>query len=179
MPLEEEGAYLVVCRGDNLYASGLVLVSPLELEVQEDEVSGRVRVTVKDAAEDLYADDVHVKVIGSANEEFTSGETDLRGLFVADNIQGTSTVIAMAEEGRYAFFRGATSLQGAPVSPSDEPEASGETAPPDSLNGVLDSDEALRRNLFDMNSDLQEQQRGYYRQLLDNDRDGVEASEAY
>ncbi|MAG92463.1 MAG: hypothetical protein CMJ48_01750, partial [Planctomycetaceae bacterium] len=48
MPLKEEGAYLVVCRGENLYASGLVLVSPLELQIQEDAVSGRVRVTVKD-----------------------------------------------------------------------------------------------------------------------------------
>ena len=36
LPLKEEGAYLVVCRGDDLHASGLVLVTPLAVEVQED-----------------------------------------------------------------------------------------------------------------------------------------------
>ena len=36
LPLVKEGAYLVMIRGDNLYASGIVLVSPLELEVLEE-----------------------------------------------------------------------------------------------------------------------------------------------
>ena len=36
LPLKEEGAYLVVCRGDDLHASGLVLVTPLAVEVQAD-----------------------------------------------------------------------------------------------------------------------------------------------
>ena len=36
-------------RGDNLYASGIVLVSPLEMEVLEEPASGRVRITVRDA----------------------------------------------------------------------------------------------------------------------------------
>ena len=49
---KEEGAYLVVCRGDDLHASGLVLVTPLAVEVQEDAASGRVRTTVKDATTD-------------------------------------------------------------------------------------------------------------------------------
>ena len=48
LPLKDEGAYLVVCRGDDLHASGLVLITPLAVEVQEDAVSGRVRTTVKD-----------------------------------------------------------------------------------------------------------------------------------
>ncbi len=68
LPLKEEGAYLVVCRGENLYSSGLVLISPFTLEVQEDAVSGRVRVTVKNAVTEQYAGDVHVKTIGSAND---------------------------------------------------------------------------------------------------------------
>ena len=33
---KDEGAYLVVCRGDQQFASGLVLITPLELEVQHD-----------------------------------------------------------------------------------------------------------------------------------------------
>jgi hypothetical protein len=55
LPLKEEGAYLVVCRGGDLYASGLVLVSPLVLEVDEEASSGRVRATVRNLVEDRYA----------------------------------------------------------------------------------------------------------------------------
>ncbi|MCP4512049.1 MAG: hypothetical protein GY826_37235, partial [Fuerstiella sp.] len=73
LPLKEEGAYLVVCRGDNMYASGLILISPLTLSVQEDGTSGRVRVTVKDATENSFLDDVDVKVIGAGNDDFSSG----------------------------------------------------------------------------------------------------------
>jgi tetratricopeptide (TPR) repeat protein len=110
LPLKEEGAYLVVCRGDDLHASGLVLVSPLKVEVQEEAVSGRVRTTVKDDVKDQYLRNVHVKVIGARNDDFVSGATDLRGVFVADGIKGNSTVIAQVEPSRYAFFRGQTNL---------------------------------------------------------------------
>ena len=48
LDLEGEGAYLVICRGDDLFSSGLVLITPLDIEVQEDAVSGRVRVNVRD-----------------------------------------------------------------------------------------------------------------------------------
>ena len=44
LPLDTPGAYLVICRGDELFTSGLVLVSSLELSVREDPVSGRLRV---------------------------------------------------------------------------------------------------------------------------------------
>jgi hypothetical protein len=88
-----------------LYASGLVLLTPLAIEVQEDAVSGRVRATVKDQTTDKCAHDVHVKVIGSRNDDFVSGQTDLRGVFVADGIRGAVTVIAQAGPSRYAFYR--------------------------------------------------------------------------
>jgi hypothetical protein len=57
-----------------------------------------------------YVNNVNVRVIGSQNSDFVSGETDLRGVFVADGIHGKSTVIARAEGSRYAFFRGQTEL---------------------------------------------------------------------
>ena len=38
LPLAKEGAYLTMIRGDNLYASGIVLVTPLEMEVLEEAV---------------------------------------------------------------------------------------------------------------------------------------------
>ena len=128
LPLKEEGAYLVVCRGGDLYSSGLVLVSPLTVDVQEEASSGRVRVTVKNTVKDNYVSDVHVKAIGSRNDDFVSGQTDLRGVFVGDNLSGTSTVIAQAEGGRYAFFRGKQEL--GPMPHGAEHSAGAEPAQP-------------------------------------------------
>ena len=106
LPLTEEGAYLVICRGDNLFTSGLILITPLEIEVQEGTVSGRVRVNVRDVVAGKYQSKVHVKAVGSATGRFISGETDLRGIFIADGLRGTATVIARDAENRYAFYRG-------------------------------------------------------------------------
>src|SRR4029077_8029068 len=61
LPLTKEGAYLVMIRGDELYASGIVLVTPLELEVLEEAGSGRVRVRVRDAASKEPVPKVQVK----------------------------------------------------------------------------------------------------------------------
>ena len=114
LPLTKEGAYLVICRGDNLFTSGLILVTPLEIEVQEDTVSGRVRVNVRDAVMGNYLPKVHVKAVASADGRFISGETDLRGVFVADGMRGKSTIIARDQINRYAFYRG-TKWLGAPA----------------------------------------------------------------
>ena len=35
LPLDKEGAYLVVCRGDDLHTTGLILISPFQVEVQD------------------------------------------------------------------------------------------------------------------------------------------------
>ena len=110
LPLTEEGAYLVICRGDNLLASGLILITPLEIEVQEGTVSGRVRVNVRNVVAGKYQSKVHVKAVGSAAGRFITGETDLRGIFIADGLRGTATVIARDAENRYAFYRGTASL---------------------------------------------------------------------
>jgi len=175
LPLKEEGAYLVVCRGENLYASGLVLVSPLVLEIQEDVVSGRVRVTVKDDVKDQYTRDVHVKVIGTRNSDFTSGETDLRGIFVADAIGGQSTVIARAGDDRYAFYRGKKSLR-----PQDEKKKNGLPAAPQSQPKPTDANgNGLLKNIFNSNGSIQQEQRLNYKNLLDNTIKGVKAKGAF
>jgi len=153
LPIKDEGAWLVVCRGDDLHTSGLVLVSPLEVEIQEDERSGRIRTTVKDMAKDKYLSDIHVKVIGSENDEFVSGDTDLRGVFVADNILGTSTVIAQAEPGRYAFYRGTQYLGPQPQpNAAESPDAAAQPARGQPQSKGKDQ---LLQNLFDRNSDIQ------------------------
>ncbi len=188
LPLKDEGAYLIVCRGENLYASGLVLVSPLELTVEEDATSGRVRVSVKDASNDSFASDVHVNVIGSANANFVSGTTDLRGLMIADDIQGTSTVIAMRDSNRYAFYRGSIALQNRNTqSSAADPFGSvtgGElfgNAPAQMQSNVpaKPGRADLRSNLFNQNGIFQMEQKSNYEDLLNNSRSGVKSKEAY
>lgn len=102
---KDEGAYLVVCRGDQQFASGLVLITPLELEVQSDAASGEVRVAVKDAGTGQGVFDAQVKVIGGAMRQFVTGATDRRGVFVAQGISNRPTVIAQSGEKRLAFYR--------------------------------------------------------------------------
>jgi hypothetical protein len=109
LPVTEEGAYLAIVRGDNLFTSGLVLISPLKLEVKENQ-SGSVRVNVTDAATGKALADAEVKALGSNSQEVQSGTTDPRGVFEAGNISGTSTVIVKQGENRYAFHRGTAML---------------------------------------------------------------------
>jgi tetratricopeptide (TPR) repeat protein len=170
LPLKEEGAYLVVCRGENLHASGLVLVTPLAIEVQEDSISGRVRTTVKDLAADKYLRDVHVKVIGSSNSEFKSGSTDLRGVFVADDIRGTSTVIAQTDKSRYAFFRGETHLGKPPAARQAKPSVQAES---------IDNNADLLKGLKGKNFKFQQEQGKQLQQMYDSDMQGVEAQKAF
>ncbi|MGQ9575090.1 MAG: tetratricopeptide repeat protein [Thermoguttaceae bacterium] len=184
LPLRDEGAYLVVCRGEDLHASGLVLVTPLAVEVQEDVSSGRVRATVKDSFTGKYLNDVHVKVIGSRNTQFISGATDLRGVFIADGIKGTSTVIARAEPARYAFFRGQTDLVPEPprATPPAAAPAARPAAPPPPEKPPADK-KSLERELLEgvqmMNAERQQQQVEQLRQMYQRDQRGVEAQKAY
>ncbi len=175
LPLKEDGAYLVVCRGENLYASGLVLVTPLAVEVQEDAVSGQVRTTVKDRKADRYLRDVHVKAIGSRNDDFMSGETDLRGVFVADGIQGTSTVIAQAESSHYAFFRGKTEL--GPKALSKERKAEDKTPPPAEAAPASLKQQLLEGVQF-RNTLMQQEQVQQLEDMYQAPAKGVEASKA-
>ena len=103
LELTEPGAHLVVVRGGNLIASGMVLRSDLKLDVQESYDVGRVRVNVKQG--DAFVGDAHVKVVGSGDQRFQSGDTDLRGIAVADGIVGQATVIVQKGD-QFAFHRG-------------------------------------------------------------------------
>ncbi len=117
-PVKREGAYLVMVRGDDRYASGILLVSPLELQVLEEADSGRVRVTVRDARTKALVPKVQVKVIGSGNGSFFSGETDLRGVFVAEGVRGQVTAVARKGSNQYAFHRGTTPVGPPPAAPN-------------------------------------------------------------
>ncbi len=185
LPLKEEGAYLVVARGEDLHASGLVLVTPLAVEIQEDPVSGRVRTTVKDVKADHYVHNVQVKVIGSRNDDFVDGTTDLRGVFVADGIHGKSTVIARVEPSRYAFFRGKTDL----APPAPEPAASSVAAPAAAAYPAanappaqqpMSQEKALLQNVYDQNKSFQGQQQENLKRMYNPPPSkGVEINKAY
>ncbi|MDV6029297.1 MAG: tetratricopeptide repeat protein [Phycisphaera sp. RhM] len=188
LPLNEQGAYLVVGRSDSLYTSGLMVVSPLALTVEEDSVSGRVRVSVKDQTEDAFVGDVHVKVIGSANDQFVSGQTDLRGLFVADGIEGTSTVIAVGQNDQYAFHRGSVFLQQPrreelnrqPAQANDPFGAPADAQPQQPAAGQnVKGGKALLNNLFNQNDVFQQEQKMNIEGLMNNRREGVQSKEAY
>ncbi|MDB5352249.1 MAG: large extracellular alpha-helical protein [Planctomycetota bacterium] len=106
LPLAAEGAYLVMLRGDALYASGIVLVSPLALEVLEDDAAGRVRITVRDPQTGAFVPGAQVRIKGSDNDTFVAGETDLRGVYSTEGINGSVTAVVRTSAGRYSFYRG-------------------------------------------------------------------------
>jgi uncharacterized protein YfaS (alpha-2-macroglobulin family) len=179
LPLKDEGAYLVVCRGGDLHASGLALVTPLAVEIQEDAVSGRVRTTVKDVKSDSYVHNVQVKVIGSRNDDFVAGDTDLRGIFVADGIHGRSTVIARAEPSRYAFFRGQTELALPAPAAAPAPAPAAPQAAMPALKQPMSQEKQLLQGLEMQNKSFQGQQMENLKKIYQQAPKGVEIKAAY
>jgi hypothetical protein len=60
-----------------------------------------------------------VQLKGSEDYRFTVGKTDLRGIFIADQVEGAVTVIA-SHKGAYGLYRGSEELNGAPEPESDK-----------------------------------------------------------
>jgi tetratricopeptide (TPR) repeat protein len=176
LPLREEGAYLVVTRGEDLHTSGLVLVTPLVVEVQEEASSGRVRATVKNSVTETYTSDVHVKVIGTRNDKFKDGATDLRGVFVADGILGRATVIARAGTGQYAFHRGQQDLGPPPAQPGKQQAP---VAPSPAASEPGGAQQELLKEVFQGNRMIQEQKGKELQNLYDKKNFGVPAQQAF
>jgi hypothetical protein len=176
LPLKEAGAYLVVCRAEDLYSSGLVLVTPLAVEVQEEAESGRVRTTVKDVVKDRYVPEVQIKAIGSHNPDFVSGATDLRGVFVADGIAGRSTIIARADAG-YAFYRGKDLLGSVHDAPNPPPGQAPAQKP--QMRQEFDNEAQLLDNLRNSNRAINDSQQNKLKNLYENSKKGIDAKSAY
>ncbi len=172
LPMKDEGAYLVIARGDDLFTSGLVLITALKLDVREDANAGSVRVNVLSAADGKYVADAEVKAIASGSADIQSGQTDPRGIFQAGNLQGTATVIVRQGENRFAFPRGNTVLKPAaaasggfpvtPTTPRRRVELNGQILPEDfeppqipHTNGMLGKD-AYLQNVGRDNGAIQE-----------------------
>jgi alpha-2-macroglobulin len=78
------------------------------MEVLEEAAAGRARIVVRDAHTKEFVPKVQIKVIGSDTPHFVSGETDLRGVFIAEGLQGLVTAVARKGSAQYAFHRGTT-----------------------------------------------------------------------
>ncbi len=169
LPLPEKGAYFVTLKADDgeaqFTASGVVVRSEIELEVQEDAVSGRVRVNVaKYTPDDKNGPPLsktEVWVAGSSNNEFRKGQTDLRGVMMADDVRGKSTIIAY-KDGDYAFYRSEKILQPQYVTPPPASRPANQPAKPSEAKSFKDQ----ARDIYIGNNDkAQQEQLGNYRAL--------------
>jgi len=175
LPLDKEGAYLVMARGENLYASGIALVSPLELEVLEEPESGRVRVVVRDARTKDFAPRVQVKVIGTDNPTFFTGQTDLRGVFVAEGVNGQVTAVARKGAGQYAFYRGTTRV-GAPAITTSNGANVQQVRP--GAGKPMGVKQSLDQNVLDLNCENQLRGIDRIQNRFGGGRKGIKAEEA-
>ena len=57
-------------------------------------------------------------MIGTENPTFLSGQTDLRGVFVAEGVRGQVTAVARRDAAQYAFYRGTTRVGAPPAAPT-------------------------------------------------------------
>ena len=183
LPVKEEGAYLAIVRGDNLFTSGLVLISPLKLEVKENP-EGSVRATVTDAASGKALADAEVKALGSSSPEVQSGATDPRGVFEVGGIHGTSTVIVRQGDNRYAFHRGTLTLgtrnllipaQGLGNGPATKPSTAAKASDAPKRQ-VLEKGEYLK-NIDESNKAVQKSQIQNWESKRRSNSKGVEASD--
>lgn len=101
LPFEEVGAYLVLVRAQEAFASGLALVTPLHMETTR--YPDGVRVTVLEGADRAPVRDVYVKV--SDGGSFSSGRTDLRGALTLSASGDQLTVVSRRGGDEYAFHR--------------------------------------------------------------------------
>ncbi|MBW1870928.1 MAG: hypothetical protein JRJ19_02630, partial [Deltaproteobacteria bacterium] len=102
--LPGKGAYLLLVRGGHQLLYSLALNGSLATDVTEDHDEGRVRVTVR-TNRGKPISGARVQLKGSDDDRFIAGKTDLRGIFIAENIMGTVTVIAQ-HNGSFGLYRG-------------------------------------------------------------------------
>ena len=81
-------------RGDNLYASGSCWSRRWRWRCSRSPAAGRVRVTVRDAADQGVRAQGPGQGDRQRQSQFISGETDLRGVFVAEGVRGLVTAVA-------------------------------------------------------------------------------------
>jgi tetratricopeptide (TPR) repeat protein len=162
LPMKDAGAYLVLVRAGELKTSGLLLRTDLEIEAQERPSEARLRVNVK--RDGVFLPQADVKVVGAQDGKIRSGETDLRGIYVADDLRGRATVLVKDGES-YAFYRSESRFGASPRQQMQQRSNFKQQQ-----KGRFD---ALRQNM-EYNDALQNKARDQLRQLFDNRQKGVE-----
>ena len=153
------------------------LLKKRKLEIQE-EAAGSVRVNVRDTtANEGYVPEVLVKVVGTNNDVFMSGHTDLRGIFEADGIVGTATVLARSGDRQFAFYRGTTPLGVSPAPQAAEAAPQEGMTPASTFKKQLDQSDYLD-NVNKSNRFIQEKNWGAWDKLRRGDNEGVEVQQA-
>ncbi len=113
--LGQRGAFLVLARAGARVTHALVLRDSLRLDVTQNPSESRIRVTVRDSR-GRPVPGARVLLRGSESSRFLAGNTDLRGIFVANEVDGTVTVVG-SHQGAFGLFRGGTD-----EGPGDEDE---------------------------------------------------------
>jgi len=172
LTLAEPGAYLVVVRGGDLLASGMVLRTDLKIEAQESFDIGRIRVNVKQG--EAFLADAHVKVVGSGDQNLKSGDTDLRGVFAAEGLVGQATVIVKKGD-QYAFYRGTGVHQPQQYRPAAEP-AQQQAEQQQQLKGK--KFDALEQNIYSNGQNRARQVEWLKNEVMNKQQTGVEVYRA-
>ncbi|MFM1802843.1 MAG: hypothetical protein RJA81_2195, partial [Planctomycetota bacterium] len=172
LPLPGEGAYLVMIRGAELFASGIVLATPIELEVLEEAAEGRVRVSARESGTGKPLSKIQVKLSGSVDGRFRDGQTDLRGVYVAEGLSGLVTIVARESAGRFAFYRGKTAVGGTIVQEfrTNQPSRGA------TQNAIPSESQQLDQNLRGLNraNEMKQIERLEQRYNLENRSKGVQ-----
>ena len=112
----------------------------------------------------------------------TWGETDLRGVFVAEGVRGQVTAVARKGSNQYAFHRGTTPVgppQAAPNAPGqqgqNQPGQPGQNPPGQPAAGWFD----LQQNVRGQNTSNQERQLQRLEERYKPQDQGVKAKSAY
>lgn len=108
--LGPRGAFLVLARAGARVTHALVLRDSLQLDVIHNPSESRIRVTVRDSR-GRPIPGARVLLRGSESSRFLAGNTDLRGIFVADEVDGTVTVVG-SHQGAFGLFRSADASPG-------------------------------------------------------------------
>ncbi|MEM1009798.1 MAG: tetratricopeptide repeat protein, partial [Myxococcota bacterium] len=80
LPLERDGAYLVVLKSKERDISGIVLRSSLKLDPQQDKALGQITVHLSQRPKKAPVARATIRVVGSLDRKIRSGKTDLRGI---------------------------------------------------------------------------------------------------
>jgi len=174
IPIEDEGAYLVIVRGGDVHTSCLILVNRMEMVVQKTD--GTLRVQIVDPTTGKLIPDVEVRILDPylpGSEGTIFGTTDRRGLFLS-SVDNRYTVIARRGKSDYAFFRMAGSL--APL--EEEEDFQGQVVDKEIREVQQLQMEDYFKNVIRFNADNFDARNRGWRYDVDNTQKGIQIKKA-